>query len=42
MIDLAGDVMYVPYAYGHGCFNTETSIGWATEVDTDMGRYSRL
>lgn len=38
----AGDVMYVPYAWGHGCFNTQTSIGFATEVDTDYGRYSRL
>ena len=38
----AGDVMYVPYAWGHGCFNTQTSFGFATEVDTDYGRYSRL
>ena len=38
----AGDIAYVPYAWGHGCFNTRTSIGFATEVDSDYGRYSRL
>ena len=25
----SGDVMFVPYAWGHGCFNSATSIGWA-------------
>lgn len=39
----SGDAIYVPYAWGHGILNVETSIGWATEYDTEMGgRYSRL
>ena len=33
----SGDVVYVPYAWGHGCFNAETSVGYATEIDTGAG-----